>query len=66
VTGVARVKLYKGACQVVGRKAPSENNLYQPELATFEEDSIYSHKDAEGFIRLNALRLGVSTRGQSG
>ncbi|HBK78188.1 MAG TPA: argininosuccinate synthase [Nitrospinae bacterium] len=66
VTGVARVKLYKGSCQVVGRKAPSENNLYRPELATFEEDSVYSQKDAEGFIRLNALRLGVRVRKSGG
>ena len=66
VTGVARVKLYKGSFQVVGRKAPSENNLYRPELATFEEDSVYSQKDAEGFIRLNALRLGVRVRKSGG
>jgi argininosuccinate synthase len=59
VTGSARLKLYKGSCQVVGRKAPAGNNLYRPDLATFEEDSIYSQKDAEGFIRLNALRLKV-------
>ena len=62
VTGVARVKLYKGSCQVTGRKAPLGKNLYQPELATFEEDSVYSQKDAEGFIRLNALRLGMRAR----
>jgi argininosuccinate synthase len=65
VVGVARIKLYKGACLVVGRKAPAENNLYRPELATFEEDSTYSQKDAEGFIRLNALRLSVRARGRS-
>ncbi len=59
VWGEARVKLYKGNCQIVGRKAPPGNNLYRPELATFEEDSIYSQKDAEGFINLNALRLAV-------
>ena len=59
VRGEARVKLYKGSCQVVGRKAPPGNDLYRPELATFEEDSIYSQKDAEGFINLNALRLAV-------
>jgi len=55
VTGVARLKLYKGNCIVVGRKAP--RSLYDPELATFEEDTVYDQKDAEGFIRLNALRL---------
>ncbi|MBI2132659.1 MAG: argininosuccinate synthase, partial [Candidatus Tectomicrobia bacterium] len=57
--GAARVKFFKGSCQVVGRKAPKEQNLYRPDLATFEADSVYSHKDAEGFIRLNALRLKV-------
>lgn len=57
VTGTVRVKLYKGNCTVVGRK--SESSLYIPALATFEEDSIYRQKDAEGFIRLNALRLKV-------
>ena len=59
VWGTARVKLFKGSCQVVGRKAPKEKNLYRPDLATFEADSVYSQKDAEGFIRLNALRLKV-------
>ena len=55
VNGTVRVKLYKGNCMVVGRK--SENSLYNPDLATFEEDDVYNQKDAEGFIRLNALRL---------
>jgi len=55
VTGVARLKLYKGNCMVVGRKSP--NSLYSSELATFEEDAVYDQKDAEGFIHLNALRL---------
>jgi argininosuccinate synthase len=55
VTGTVRVKLYKGNCMIVGRK--SENSLYNPELATFEEDEIYDQHDAEGFIKLNALRL---------
>ncbi|OGL61085.1 MAG: argininosuccinate synthase [Candidatus Tectomicrobia bacterium RIFCSPLOWO2_12_FULL_69_37] len=59
VWGTARVKLFKGTCQVAGRKAPKEKNLYRPDLATFEADSVYSQKDAEGFIRLNALRLKV-------
>lgn len=57
VTGTVRMKLYKGNCLVVGRK--SERSLYHPELATFEEEGIYNQKDAEGFIRLNALRLRV-------
>jgi len=55
VNGTVRVKLYKGNCTVVGRK--SEDSLYNPDLATFEEDEVYNQKDAEGFIRLNALRL---------
>ncbi|MEW6410556.1 MAG: argininosuccinate synthase [Nitrospirota bacterium] len=55
VTGTARLKLYKGNCDVVGRKSPV--SLYSPELATFEADKGYEQKDAEGFIKLNALRL---------
>ena len=55
VTGTARVKLYKGNSIVVGRKSPY--SLYDEDLATFEEDSIYDQKDATGFIRLNGLRL---------
>ncbi len=55
VSGVARVKLYKGSCQLVGRK--SENSLYSEEHASFEEDNVYAQADAEGFIKLNALRL---------
>jgi argininosuccinate synthase len=55
VTGTARLKLYKGNCIVTGRKA--ERSLYDPDLATFEDDSIYDQKDATGFIRLQALRL---------
>lgn len=57
VTGSVRLKLYKGNCQVVGRRAPK--SLYHPELATFEAEEIYNQKDAEGFIKLNALRLKV-------
>jgi len=57
VTGTVRLKLYKGNCLVVGRK--SAKSLYHPELATFESEKIYNQKDAEGFIRLNALRLKV-------
>jgi argininosuccinate synthase len=57
VTGTVRLKLYKGNCQVVGRKSP--NSLYRPELATFEADRVYNQKDAEGFIKLNALRLKI-------
>src|SRR5215813_6087619 len=57
VTGTVRVKLYKGNCTVVGRK--SKNSLYRLDIATFEEDEVYRQKDAEGFIRLNALRLAI-------
>jgi argininosuccinate synthase len=55
VTGTVRVKLYKGSCSVVGRKSPY--SLYNPELATFEKETVYDQKDAEGFIKINALRL---------
>ncbi len=57
VTGTARLKLYKGGLTVTGRKSP--RSLYHPDLATFEEENIYDQKDAEGFIKLNALRLRV-------
>ncbi len=59
VTGTVRLKLYKGNCLVVGRKSP--NSLYQPDLATFEAEKVYNQKDAEGFIKLNALRLRVNS-----
>jgi len=55
VTGVARLRLYKGSVTVTGRRAP--NSLYRPEISTFEKDTHYVQKEAEGFIRLNALRL---------
>lgn len=55
VNGVVRLKLYKGNCLPVGRK--SDNSLYQESFATFEEDSVYHQADAEGFIRLQGLRL---------
>ncbi|MBW1720205.1 MAG: argininosuccinate synthase [Deltaproteobacteria bacterium] len=57
VSGRVRLKIYKGNCQVVGRKA--EKSLYRPEFATFEEDDVYSQADAEGFIRLQGLRLKI-------
>ena len=53
--GTVRLKLYKGNISVVGRKSPK--SLFSPEFATFEEDSVYNQKDAEGFIKLNALRF---------
>ena len=55
VSGQVRMKLYKGNTLVVGRE--SKHSLYSESLATFEADSVYSQKDAAGFIRLNALRL---------
>ncbi len=61
VTGTARLKLYKGNCMVVGRKAPT--SLYDEKISTFEEDEgAYQQADAGAFIRLNALRLRVRNR----
>ncbi|MGF1476060.1 MAG: argininosuccinate synthase [Geminicoccaceae bacterium] len=60
VTGEVRLKLYKGGVQVVGRR--SDRSLYDANLATFESDTVYDQKDAEGFITLNALRLKVLAR----
>jgi argininosuccinate synthase len=57
VTGTVRLKLYKGNCTVVGRK--SDLSLYHNEYVTFEQDTVYNQKDAEGFIRLNGLRLKI-------
>ena len=64
VTGTVRLKLYKGTCQVVGRKSPY--TLYNPELATFEKETLYDQKDAAGFIKLNALRLKVLKQSRAG
>ena len=58
VAGVVRLKLYKGNCIVAGRK--SQVSLYDPDFATFEEDEVYRQADAEGFIRLNGLRLKIA------
>jgi argininosuccinate synthase len=57
VTGDVRVKLFKGACHVTGRR--SEYSLYDDAIASFEDNEAYNQKDAEGFIKLNALRLRV-------
>jgi argininosuccinate synthase len=59
VTGTARIKLYKGNCITVGRK--SEQSLFNPAYATFEGEDVYNQADAEGFIRLNALRLKIAS-----
>jgi argininosuccinate synthase len=55
VAGTVRLKLYKGSVSVIGRKSPK--SLYSMQHVTFEADSVYNQKDAEGFIKLNALRL---------
>ena len=55
VSGRVRMKLYKGNVMITGRESPF--TLYNADLATFEDDQIYSQQDAEGFIKLNALRL---------
>ncbi|MGE0546423.1 MAG: argininosuccinate synthase [Kofleriaceae bacterium] len=57
ITGTARIKLYKGNLTVLGRKAP--RSLYRPDIVTFEEDAVYDQRDAQGFIRLNALRMRI-------
>ncbi len=62
VNGIVRLKLYKGTVMVVGRKSAS-NSLFDESIATFEEDDgAYNQADAEGFIKLNALRLRVAAR----
>jgi argininosuccinate synthase len=58
VTGVARLKLYKGSVSVLGRMSP--NSLYREDVVTFEEDDVYNQADADGFIKLNALRLRIA------
>lgn len=60
VEGDVRLKLYKGNVIVDGRRSPY--SLYDQEVVTFEEDTVYDQRDAEGFIKLNALRLRL--RGQ--
>jgi argininosuccinate synthase len=57
VTGTVRLKLYKGNVTVLGRRSP--RSLYRTDFATFEADSVYRQRDAEGFINLNALRLRI-------
>ena len=60
VEGDVRVKLYKGNVMVVGRE--SVNSLYDDAYSTFEKDEVYNQKDAEGFIRLNALRFIIAVK----
>lgn len=58
INGTARIKLFKGHASVVGRKSPT--SLYSPDLAGFETFAGYNSKDAEGFIRMNGLRLSMN------
>jgi argininosuccinate synthase len=61
VGGTVRVKLYKGNVSITGRQSPY--SLYDQDLVTFEEGAVaYDHRDAAGFIKLNALRLRVLAR----
>jgi argininosuccinate synthase len=60
VSGMVRLKLYKGNVIVIGRESP--NSLYSLDHVTFEEDAVYDQRDAEGFIKLNALRLRLANR----
>ena len=58
VNGVARVKLYKGLCRTVGRKSETDS-LFNLDFATFEKDQVFNQADAEGFIKINSLRLRI-------
>jgi argininosuccinate synthase len=60
VTGVARLKLYKGSVTILGRSSP--NSLYRQDVVTFEADDVYHQGDADGFIKLNALRLRIAAQ----
>ena len=57
ITGIARLRLFKGHVMTLGRKAPK--SLYRTDIVTFEEDTVYDQRDAKGFIKLNALRLRI-------
>jgi len=57
VTGTARLKLYKGNCIVAGRVSPV--SLYRTDFATFEKETVFNQRDAEGFVKINALRLKI-------
>ena len=62
VNGVVRLKLFKGSVSVTGRKSDSDS-LFDETIATFEDDSgAYDQKDADGFIKLNALRLKLQAK----
>ena len=63
VNGTVRLELYKGSVSVIGRESKT-NSLFNVDFSTFEEDAVYNQKDAEGFIKLNALRFIIA--GKSG
>lgn len=65
VNGVARIKLYKGHCRTVGRRSDTDS-LFNLDFATFEKDQVYNQKDAEGFIKINSLRLRIRSLMQAG
>ena len=60
VNGVARLKLYKGHCRTVGRKSETDS-LFNLDFATFEKDQVFNQADAEGFIKINSLRLRIQS-----
>ena len=64
VNGIARVKLYKGLCRTVGRKSETDS-LFNLDFATFEKDQVFNQADAEGFIKINSLRLRIRSLMQS-
>jgi len=60
VNGVAKLKLYKGHCRTVGRKSETDS-LFNLDFATFEKDKVFNQADAEGFIKINSLRMRIQT-----
>jgi argininosuccinate synthase len=62
VTGTARLRLYRGSCTVRGRWSPV--SLYRPDFATFEKETVFNQRDAEGFVKINALRLKIRALGR--
>ena len=60
VTGTARLELFKGGVTITGRKSP--NSFYRQDVVTFEEDNVYNQADADGFIKLSALRLRIAAQ----
>ena len=63
VAGQVRIELYKGNVTILGRE--SSNSLFSAAYSTFEEDSVYNQKDAEGFIKLNALRFIIAGKAKN-